>query len=214
MGNRLVLSVCFLFSCYFGMTQNEWKLKSEKDGMKIFSRDATDSKIKAVKINADFDAGLSTIAAVLMDVKNYDAWVFNSKSTRLLKQVSQEELYYYAISVFPWPTQNRDFVSHMHISQDPETKTVTVLANNVPGWVPKSDKLVRIEKSSGKWVLTKLSDQKTAVEYSLEADPAGSLPAWIINTFSSKGLIETFKNLRKQLGSPEIKNSSAAFIGE
>lgn len=211
MKNRILLSLFLLFSFCFAMAQDEWKLKSEKDGMKIYSRSATDSKIKAVKIIADFSAGLSAIAAVLMDVKKYDDWVFNSKSTRLLKQVSPSELYYYSVVVFPWPTQNRDFVSHMSVSRDPETKTVTVLANNVKGWVPESDKFVRIEKSTGKWVLTRLSDQLCSVEYTLEADPAGKLPAWIVNTFSSKGLIETFKNLRKRLDSPEIKDRSAPF---
>lgn len=212
MRNRFVLSVTLLLLVFNVLAQNEWKLKSEKDGMTIYSRDVADSKIKAMKIKADFSAGLSAIASVLTDVKNYDTWVFNSKSTRLLKQVSPSELYYYSVAVFPWPVQNRDFVSHITASQDPATKTVTILANNVDGWVPKSDKLVRIEKSSGKWVLTRLSEQKTTVEYSLEVDPAGSLPAWIINSFSSKGLTETFKKLRKQLELPETKNGAASFI--
>jgi hypothetical protein len=63
--------------------------------------------------------------------------------------------------------------------------------------------IVRIEKSSGEWLITPISKNEIRIEYVLQVDPGGDLPAWLINPFASKGLVETFKNLRKQLTKPQ-----------
>jgi hypothetical protein len=192
--------------------QEDWKLKSDKDNIKTYSRKLADSKINAVKIESVFPCSVSQFVSVLMDVDSYDDWVYNSKSTRLVKQVSPSEMYYYSEVGFPWPTTNRDFVSHVIISQDPRTKVARVDAKNVPGLVPVKPNIVRIEKSSGEWIITPISKNEIRIEYVLQVDPGGDLPAWLINPFASKGLVETFKNLRKQLVKPQYVAARPPFI--
>jgi hypothetical protein len=192
--------------------QEDWKLKSDKDNIKTYSRKLADSKINAVKIESVFPCSVSQFISVLMDVDSYDDWVYNSKSTRLVKQVSPSEMYYYSEVGFPWPTTNRDFVSHVIISQDPRTKVARVDAKNVPGLVPVKPNIVRIEKSSGEWIITPISKNEIRIEYVLQVDPGGDLPAWLINPFASKGLVETFKNLRKQLVKPQYVAARPPFI--
>lgn len=189
--------------------QEKWKLTGEKDGIKTYSQKRNDSKIKAVKLEAVFQTTLSQLTAVIADVSAYDTWIFNSRSTRLLKQISPTELYYYSELLFPWPAVNRDFVSHVIISQHPVTKEVNIKANNVSGWEPIKPKLVRISYSEGSWQLIPLSNKEVRVIYTLQVDPGGDLPVWIINSFSTKGLLETFKNLRRQLIKTGSGNRSA-----
>lgn len=195
-----------------GTAQENWKLAGEKDGIKTYSQKRSDSKINSVKLEAVFQATVSQLTAVIADVSGYDNWVFNSRSTRLLKQVSPSELYYYSEVIFPWPTVNRDFVSHVIISQNPVTKEVNIKANNVSGWEPKKPKLVRIDYSEGSWQLIPLSGKEVQVIYTLQVDPGGDLPAWIINSFSAKGLIQTFKNLRTQVGKTAATTKKLSFI--
>lgn len=204
---------CSLF-LFFSVcsAQDNWKVTGNRDGIRIYSKKHTDSRINAVKLETVFTATLSQITAVIADVSSYDSWVYNSRATRLLKQVSPSELYYYSEVIFPWPTTNRDFVSHIQISQEPNTKTVTVLANNVSGWEPPRPNLVRITNSAGKWILTPLSKNEVKAEYTLQVDPGGELPVWIINTFSSKGMVQTFKNLRGLLAEPNRTIPSLPFI--
>jgi hypothetical protein len=40
------------------------------------------------------------------------------------------------------------------------------------------------------------------VEYTLFADPGGSVPAWLINLFITKGPMESFKKLKEHLAQP------------
>lgn len=179
--------------------QENWKLTGDQDGIRSWSRKMPDSRINAVKLEAVFNTSLSRITGVIADVAHYDNWVYNSRGARLLKQVSASDLYYYSEVIFPWPATNRDFVSHLQVSQDAVTKVVTISASNVSGWEPVHPKRVRISQSNGKWTLTPLGNKEVRAEYLLLVDPGGELPAWIINSFSAKGLVQTFKNLRSLL---------------
>lgn len=196
---NILSSLLLLMVFSVGYSQGEWKLMSDKEGIKTYSRKLTDSKINAVKLESVFACSISQLVAVITDVTSYDRWIYNSKSTRLLKQVSATELYYYSEVVFPWPTTNRDFVSHVIIDQNPSSNIVTINANNVPGWVPVYPNLVRIDYSVGKWILTPISKQETHVEYTLQVNPGGEIPVMLINSFSYTGMIKTFKNLREYL---------------
>lgn len=207
-----LLSCLLLLVAYSAEAQEDWKLKSDKDNIKTYSKKLADSRINAVKIESVFSCSVSQFVAVLMDVDSYDNWIYNSKSTRLVKQVSPADLYYYSEVGFPWPTANRDFVSHVVISQDPRTKVARVNAKNVSGLVPVKPNIVRIEKSSGEWTITPLGKNEVRIEYVLQVDPGGDLPAWLINPFASKGLVETFKNLRKQLAKPQYSAARPPFI--
>jgi ribosome-associated toxin RatA of RatAB toxin-antitoxin module len=204
------IALLLVFSA--GRGQEGWKLKSDKDGIKTYSRKLADSKINAVKVESVFPVSLSQFVAVILDVRSYDNWIYNSKSTRVIKQVSPAEVYYYSEVIFPWPTTNRDFVSHVVIHQHPRTKVVSVDANNVTGYVPEIPNIVRITRSDAKWTITPLGGGQVKVEYILQVDPGGGLPSWLINPFASKGVIETFKNLRGQLKKPEYGSVRLPFI--
>ncbi len=207
----LLLSLC-LPAFVFCAAQADWKLKSDKDGIKSYSLKTEDSKINSIRLEAEFAAPLSRFVAVVTDVSVYDEWIYNSKSTRLLKQVSPTELYYYSEVKFPWPAANRDFVSHVTVSQDHHTKTVTISARNVSGWEPVKKNIVRIDQSVGKWTINPIGKDHVKVVYELQADPGGDLPVLLINGFSSTGMIATFKNLRQRLERMDTVKTGAPFI--
>jgi hypothetical protein len=208
------VSLFFVFAAFFSSCfgQGEWQLKSDKDNIKTYSKTVPGSKINAVKVESVFTASLSQLVSALLDVASYDKWIYNSKSTRLLKQVSPSEVYYYSEVIFPWPTTNRDFVSHVTVSQDAPSKTVRIEAINVAGWVPPKRGIVRIDRSEAKWIITPLDQNKVRIEYELQTDPGGDLPAWLINPFASKGLVETFKHLREWIKNPQYTNAQLGFI--
>src|ERR1700739_618840 len=92
--------------------QDDWKLQKDKDGIKVYSAAVPDSKIRAIKVVANYDASAEEIADIVMDINTASEWVSHLKSSYLVKRVSQNELYYYAEVNLPWPAANRDFVAH------------------------------------------------------------------------------------------------------
>ena len=39
--------------------------------------------------------------------------------------------------------------------------------------------------------------QAMHIEYEVQVDPKGSIPAWVVNMFSTKGCFSTFKKLKQ-----------------
>ena len=195
-----------------GRSQDDWKLKTDKDGINIFTRTFPDSKFKAIKVVVELDATLSQMVAVVLDVNTGAQWVYSTKSSVLLKQVSPSELYYYSEVSIPWPAANRDFIAELRAVQDSHSRVVTIYGPIFPDYLPVKKDIVRVRRSEGKWIISPLGKGKIKVEYTLRVDPGGDLPAWLVNMFVTKGPFESFRKLKEQLQKPEYVNAKLPFI--
>jgi hypothetical protein len=187
--------------------QNNWTLSTEHDGVKVYTRPSANSKLKAIKVMCNIQASPSQLLAAVLDIKTCSEWVYHSKQNVMIKQVSPLELFYYSEVEVPWPAENRDFVVHIQAEQDPQTKVITVTSPCIPGYIPEKPHIVRISHSVGNWTITPLGKNQVRAEYVLEVDPGGSIPAWLINLFATKGPLETFKNLKAHVQNDEYKKA-------
>jgi len=212
---RAAFVVCLVISTLQSIeAQSDWTLKTNKEGIEVFVKDMEGSKLKAIRVKCTLPATASQLVAVVFDVNTGAEWMYSTKSSSLLKQVSPAELYYYAEVSVPWPASNRDFIAHLIATQDPVSKVVTIDGPTVPDYVPVKKSIVRIHHSRGKWVITPAANNTIQIDYTLEVDPGGSIPAWLINLFATKGPFETFKNLKKQIKKPAYANIHLPFIIE
>lgn len=208
----MIFSTAMLL-CLFCKGQDDWKLKQNKDGIEIYTKPLENSHLKGIKVKCALPVTLSQLVTVIMDVNTAVEWVYSTKSSSLLKKTSPSELYYYSEVSLPWPINNRDFVAHLKVSQDPHSKVVTIDGPVIPNYIPEKKDIIRVRSSYGKWVLTPQKNN-VKIEYTLETDPGGSLPAWLVNLFVAKGPHETFVKLKQQLQKAEYKNATLAFIKE
>lgn len=203
-----------LLATLIAFPQPGWVLKSKTDNILIYTRDEPDSKFDAIKVKCEMTATLSQFVSVIMDVNAGVEWVYSTKSCVLLKQVSPSELYYYSEINLPWPITNRDFIAHLTVTQDPVSRVVTIKGPTVSQYLPVKKNIVRVAHSEGLWTITPLPAHKIAVEYTLITDPGGSLPAWMVNLFATKGPLESFKKLAIQLRKPVYVNAHLPYIKE
>lgn len=210
----LLISVFILSFAFNGVAQSSWQLTTNQEGIKVFTRSVADSRFKAIRVECELNASVTQLVAVLLDVNTCTEWVYHTKSCSLLKRTSPSELYYYSEVSVPWPAENRDFVAHVMITQNPETKVVIMDAPCIQGLVPVKSGIVRIEHSVGKWVMTPVNKNQVKVIYELQADPGGDVPAWLTNMFVAQGPLQSFKKLRLQLQKPVYKNARFNFIKE
>jgi ribosome-associated toxin RatA of RatAB toxin-antitoxin module len=197
--NIILTTLIIVTQVVSAFVQENWKLQKDRDGIQVYSADFPDSKIRAIKVVALYEASPEDIADMVMDINAAPEWVSHLKTSYLVKQVSKNELYYYAEVSLPWPVSNRDFVAHLTRNEDMQTRAITIDGPAVTGFVPEKKGIVRINNSTGKWIITPLENNQVKVEYSLHVDPAGSIPTWLVNMFSGDAPMEIFQNLRKQL---------------
>jgi hypothetical protein len=205
---RILVILWLLVSCVNGVAQEKgWKLHSEKDGVQVFTQPVNNSAFKAVKAVGVVETSLSRIAYVLMDVKTTKEWVYGTKVCTLLKQMTPSDLIYYSEVDLPWPASNRDFIIRITLTQDPKTRVMTIIAENMPTYISEKKDIIRIQRSSGLWHITPIDANHVRVEYTLQVDPGGWIPAWLVNMVASTGPYQSFIGLRKQVGKEKYKDA-------
>ena len=55
----LILGICLSYSLHQAKAQENWRLKLDNDGIRIYTRTFPESKIKAVKVECSVEATLS-----------------------------------------------------------------------------------------------------------------------------------------------------------
>jgi len=179
--------------------QYKWKLSKDKDGIKIYVSENPRSKFKSIKVECTFPGTFDKLIAVLTDVSHLKDWVYNTKTSYLIKKITPYDLYYYTETSIPWPMSNRDAVVHLKIIKDTSQSFVKVSSTSENRSVPEKEGKVRIVYSLVNWYVTMPTTKTISIIYTFEADPGGSLPAWLANSFADKAPFESFKKLSEML---------------
>ena len=72
--------------------------------------------------------------------------------------------------------------------------------------------IVRVKYSKVTWTVTPLHNGRFKVEYRLQMDPGGSIPAWLLNLFISKGPFESFTKLKEEIQTPKYREARFNFL--
>jgi len=147
----------------------------------------------------DLTGTIEQLAAILRDVNNYTDWVYATRTSRMIRKVSENEVIYYAEVGTPWPAANRDYYADMKITFNPANHSMSVLSVGIKDYQPEKKDLVRVPMSKGCWTVTTQSANRIHLQYILQIDPGGAIPAWILNSFVAKAPLETFSNLKRKM---------------
>ena len=175
--------------------QYNWKLSKEKDGIRVYQSAVENSKYISIKVECILEGDYDKLMAVLNNVSDQKDWVYNNKTSHIISRVSPYEFYYYSETFLPWPMTNRDAVVHLKMTKDSLNRFLKIKAVGVPNYIPEKSGKVRVTKSDISWYVTMPTTKTINILYTFEADPGGSLPAWVVNVFADKGPYETFKKL-------------------
>jgi hypothetical protein len=192
----LFLMMAFTFA---SKAQNDWTIQKVKDGIKISSRHSSTSTFNDVRVELDLAGNIEQLEDILLDVNKYKEWSYATKISRLIKQLGPGKLIYYTEIEVPWPATNRFFYANFEIKKNPDAKSMRVVAVNLPGYEPIPKDLVQVPLTRGIWNIVTISKKSIHVDYTLELNPGGSLPGWVLNLFATKGPMESFENIKQKM---------------
>ncbi len=199
--NCLAVAFISMFLHTVVSAQSDWTFQKEKDGIKLSSRRSATSSFNDVRVELDVPGTIHQLAAILEDVPRYSEWAYATKKSVLVKQLGPGKLIYYSEIEVPWPATNRFFYAGFELKTDLQNQTLHLEAASIPGYGPVPADLVNVPYTKGIWHVTTLSPKSIHIDYVLELNPGGSLPAWVINLFTTKGPLETFENIKKKMTS-------------
>jgi hypothetical protein len=193
-------------------SQENWVLKKEKNGIRIFSRATKNFKFDELKVECEIDGRISQLAALLLDVNKQSEWVYKTSKSQLLKEVSPADVFFYTEIESPWPYDNRDMVVHMTMKQNPVNKVLTIDAKNVDNYLPVKKDIVRLKYSNATWTVTAISNTRFRIDYRIQLDLGDNIPAWVANLFSVNGPYESFSNLKEKIKQPKYAQAKFPFL--
>lgn len=197
----LLQMLLFLFTSVAVFADN-WELKKEKDGVKVYSRNIQGSDNKEVRATFFLKTSMNSLIALLCDVPGFKDWVYHCGEVAILSKISSNEKYYYQKTTVPWPVSDRDVIIHSQWKQDTVTKIIEIHGSGIPDYIAEKDGLVRIRKFSNSWKLTPLKNGVIQIDYQVNVDPGGSIPAWLANLTITEGPYQTCLSIANA-----IKNS-------
>jgi hypothetical protein len=177
----------------------DWELKKNKAGIKVYTKPNPSSPFNLLKAESEIAVGVNEMLQLIFDIKKHETWVYNCIKSIPINKISTYEVLYYGETYAPWPVSNRDLILHLKAVTDTVTGICTVKAISEPNRLPKVPGKVRVPRSLSVWKLIPIGSHKIKVIYTLDIDPGGSLPAWLVNFASIEGPYLSFMKMKEIL---------------
>jgi hypothetical protein len=207
----IFLIVLLLTKSVLIFAQEAWKLESDKDGIKVYSKNSEGSAFKSFKAHMLIKGSVHTFVAILQDIENMQDWGYSIKSTQLLERKGDTIQIYYAEASAPFPFENRDGVYLNKFRWDNKTHQLNVEIELLPDYLKRKSKLVRV-KGKGYWIVKVLKNDMLDITFSMQVDPGGNIPAWMVNIMVDTTPFSTMTELRKIMGNMKYQNKKFGFI--
>ncbi len=170
-----------------------WKLETDTDGIRIYSRAVDGSQLKQIKATTEVYAPLDAVMAVLTDYTNYKSWIDHVTQSDVMDREGDSVSYVYTYESAAWPVQNRFCVTRMTHSIDDHHAIVTF--ESVPRYMKSGHDAIEIAQIRGYWKVTPRG-AACNIEYMFYSDPGGHLPHWLVNQIAKEKPLKTLRNLR------------------
>lgn len=178
--------------------EGEWKKIREKDGIEIFNRKNQYSDFKEFTSRMVIGGTINQFLAVLYDVEALPSWGYKVEEASLISRSSDSLQVYYAVAKAPFPYKDRDGVYLNRFIWDPVERTLLVEIELLEDQLAEKEDLVRM-KGFGFWKAIEMPNERLEVQFQMQMDPGGNIPAWLSNMFSGDTPYFTMQGLKKAM---------------
>ncbi len=193
-----------------------WEQIADKDGVQVFRRSVPGSPLKSMKGIGLVDAPPETVALVLLDDDRAPEWVDSLAESRVVRVLSPYEYIEYNHVAMPAFVRDREFITRVSLAASRADATAYIRSQPVDDPSIAHTKIIR-GQLSGYYELKSIDGGKrTLLTIELHSDPAGLIPAWLVNLFQKDWARATIAGIRRQTQKPDLKTPPefAQFLGE
>lgn len=188
----VVLLVGMLGAMSAVSTEAEWELQKDNAGIQLFTRKVDSSPFLEVKATARISAPMEKLTEVFGDGSSCPTWRDSCKSSKILRQTSEDERFIYMILDMPWPVSDRDLVVRSLSTTNVEAQQTTVEIVSVEDEYPEQ-KYVRAV-SRAHYLMHRVAPGEIDFTYTVHVDLGGSISPGMVN---SQLASTTFKEIEQ-----------------
>ncbi|MDO8331145.1 MAG: hypothetical protein Q7T36_11810 [Fluviicoccus sp.] len=163
---------------------NEWRLtKNDKiHKIKTYYRLEAGRPYRSFKVEAELDGQPEALARVFLDFDNYTKWFWQTRESKLVKQVSATEYIVYMIHRAPFGLPDRDTVLRAVYEPQTKSKEYAILrATSDPDFLPLYPPMVRMPGEEINIRFHPLPGDRVGMVAEGYFNPGGGVPAWSAN---------------------------------
>jgi len=176
-----------------------WRTTHREQGIVVSTRELPGQALPSFRGEGNVAGSLLHVLAVVLDDARSKEWAKNADSSEVLKVVDPATQFVYSRSHQTWPVRDRDLVMKRTVEVLEPGVAFRVRLVCVKGEKPELEGVIRIEDCDTTFVLRKVDENTTHVDYRVRADPGGNNPDWAVKWASKNIPLETLTALRKQL---------------
>ncbi len=191
------LQALIFLASFSHATENKegWKLRKEENGVAVYSKPQEGSDYDLIRATAHFPVDRERLLPLIMNPAKVPEWNSICTKAEWLKQESAFSGQVYYQYEMPWPLKDRDLI--MARSVRSEGNITFIIGEVVNSDAKRNKHHIRVEQSSEYWELVELEDNTTQVSMTAFMDPAGPIPASLVNSLSTNKPIEALSKLRE-----------------
>jgi hypothetical protein len=194
--------IAFLLSavlCGSALAESSWKVIDQtSEGYEIATREEPNRNLPSLRARGVLKGDIVHLLAILLDAKRSTEWAEGANVVKILKRTGPLTALIYTRSELVWPVTDRDVLMYGELEVIKPGEEYTLVMRVSEKGMPPQDGVIRITDAYAHFHLKKRPDGKVWIEYVVNADPAGSLPTWLVKWASRKVPRETLNNLQKQ----------------
>lgn len=160
-----------------GATLDGWKFSSEKDKVKIYTKEASGA-MPIIRGDTVLDAGwtLQQVAAICLSIGARTIWDERFDSAEIKERYSLHEILFHSKLKGTWPVSGRD-VAGTSIVEKHDHELIISMTSVVDPLIPETPSHVRAELLAAAWIIKSLEAGKISLTYIVHINLGGSIPA-------------------------------------
>jgi hypothetical protein len=214
---RTILIACWsvLLLALPARAENTEHLAIDRKEIKVWTVEVPGQPMRGFRAVTTVRSSLGGLVALLMDAEAAPRWVYRMEQMRLVGVDARAGIFVVYAEMDFWPLRNRDTVVTGRIAQDPQSLAVTLESRNIEleALPPVAGKL-RMPAMWGRWDFRPLGNGLVEVTMSGQADPGGSIPAFLVNLMIEDTPYKTLQGLRRVIGESRYQQARIEGIRE
>lgn len=200
MDTKLIFLLTYLSTSFCFAQTDDCDLRKDNDGIKVYVCKSASEKFKTLR--AEFileDTSVDELLQFLFNVEDYPKWQYNMISAKQLERISDTEMNYQSAVDAPWPVDDRELVMNFKVNRDDAPDQTSIVMHNILSDIPVKSDFIRVPFFFATYQITEINKTSLNVIYTLNIDPGGSVPPWLVNIAMAEGPYVSFKNLKKRM---------------
>ncbi len=197
----MVMALVLVFVLVSGVSAGKstaWKKVMDRKGVVAYARSVPGSRVLEIRAAGIIPAPAAVLAEVLRDVPAAPEWLPSCSKGELLHNYSRNNMLMRYTMDLPWPVSDRDLVVRSDVKYDLDhARGISNVFVVVDAKYPPNEDIVRITDMEAEYIFEYLGPEKTGMIMTTRVDPAGNLPAFLINLTTKHFAYKQFTALRK-----------------